>query len=236
MGGIYIIGIGPGDSIDYLTIKALKCINNSDVGIYVGEMIGKDIKSLFSDKEAYFSSNLTINEIKSIIENGYEKSQKIALMMPGDASLYSGQYLKQLSLAQYLEWFREQHYHYEVLPGITSWMALNAKLNIDVTQYANSNNIYITSILWQKELDQFDMDKFEKIISTNPCIILYQSYEKWGTVKIILEKYYSPQAKVIFAYKLSWHDEKIIETNLSSSGNFTNNKNFSKHTLILIFP
>jgi len=235
-GKINIIGIGPGNSKEYLTLKAFETIKSSDIGIYVGEMIGEDIKKLFADKAIYVSINISINEIQSIIELGYKQGKIISLMMPGDASIFSGQFLKQFSLAEYIEWFESQRFSFEVIPGITSWMALNAKINLDITSHVISNNIYITSILWEKELEQFDIDKFESMISTKPCIVLYQSYEKWIMVKHIIEKFYPPYTKIIFAYKLSWEDENIIQTTLSDSDNFTNKKNLSKHTLILILP
>jgi precorrin-4/cobalt-precorrin-4 C11-methyltransferase len=187
-GRINIIGIGPGNSKEYLTLKALETINSSDIGVYVGEMIGEDIKKLFVDKVTYFSKNISINELQSIIEIGYKQGKNISLMMPGDASIFSGQYLKQFSLAEYKEWFEYKQFNYEIIPGITSWIALNAKINLDITSHIISNNIYITSILWQNELEQFNIEKFESIISTKPCIVLYQSYEKWNTVKHIIEK------------------------------------------------
>lgn len=235
-GKISIIGIGPGNSKEYLTLKAFETIKSSDIGIYVGEMIGEAIKKLFIGKATYISKNISISELQSIIEIGYYQGKNISLMMPGDASIYSGQFLKQFSLAEYIEWFEYQHFNYEIIPGITSWMALNAKINLDITSHTISNNIYITSILWQKELEQFDIEKFESIISKKPCIVLYQSYEKWNMVKPIIEKYYPPHTKIVFAYRLSWDDENIIQTTLCNSDNFSNKKNLYKHTLIQILP
>lgn len=40
----------------------------------------------------------------------------------------------------------------------------------------------------------------------------------------------------MFAYKISWKDEKIIDTTLGKSEQFSIDKNLLKHTLILILP
>ena len=47
---IYIIGIGPGGSPKYLTGRAIEAIVSVGEAIYVGEMIGPEIKGLFAGK------------------------------------------------------------------------------------------------------------------------------------------------------------------------------------------
>lgn len=47
-----------GDSIDYLTLRAFTCLQKSDVGIYIGNMIGNEIRQLFEKKNHTFLMTL----------------------------------------------------------------------------------------------------------------------------------------------------------------------------------
>lgn len=231
---IYIIGIGPGNDIDYLTLKAFKTIKSADIGIYIGEMIGEEIKALFKNRELKTGRNIDKIKVKSIIDNAYNENKKIALLMPGDISVYSGQYNEQFTINEYIELFNKSNYKYEIIPGISSMNALCAKFKIDLTAFTSSQNILTTSIERLKDTKQFYKVKIEKILSTNPNIVFYQSYRDWNIIKELLDKYYSPNTKIIFAYKISWQDEIFIETTLENVKKDIKGKDLNKHTIILI--
>jgi len=233
---IYIIGIGPGNDVNYLTIKAYKAIKNVDIGIYIGEMIGEEIKELFKNKELQTGRNLNKEKVKSIIKNAYANEKKIALLMPGDTSVYSGQYNEQFTVNEYISFFNKNNYKYEIISGISSMNALCAKSKIDLTSFTNSQNIFTTSIERLKDIRQFDENELDKILSTKPNIVFYQSFRDWELIKKLLIKNYETNTKIIFAYKISWKDEMIIKTDLENAEKDIKGKELNKHTIILILP
>jgi len=54
-----------------------------------------------------------------------------------------------------------------------------------------------------------------------------------SSIKALINKYYSPQTKIIFAYKISFSDEQIIETTLEKAEDSIKGMNINKHTIIL---
>lgn len=233
---IHIIGIGLGNDIDYLTLKAYKTIKNADIGIYIGEMIGEKIKALFENKELKIGRNVDKIKVKSIIDNAYKNNKKIALLMPGDTGIYSGQYNEQFTVNEYINLFNKSNYKYEIIPGISSMNALCAKSKIDLTAFTNSQNIFITSIERLKDTAQFNKEEIKKIFSTKSNIVLYQSFREWQFIKTILAENYKPNTRIIFAYKISWQDEIIIETTLENAETDIKGKELNKHTIIFILP
>ena len=231
---IYIIGIGPGNDIDYLTLKAFKTIKSADIGIYIGEMIGEGIKELFKNKELKTGRNIDKTKVKSIINNAYKKDKKIALLMPGDTSVYSGQFNEQYAVNEYINFFNKNNYKFEIIPGISSMNALCAKSKIDLTAFTNSQNIFTTSIERLKDIKQFNETEIKKILSTKPNIIFYQSYRDWQLIKELLAENYKPNTKIVFAFKISWKDEIIIETSLENAEKDIKGKELNKHTIIII--
>jgi precorrin-4 methylase len=235
---IYIIGIGPGGNMDYLTLKAYEIIKEkANIGLYIGEMIGKDIQDLFKDKELVLG-DISKEKVKQIIEESYSKNKNLVILMPGDSSFYSGQYGEQYMLHEYVEMFKKQHYKYEIIPGITALNSICAKLSIDITSFSSNQNVFITSIERTRDRNQFNEKKIRKVCSTKPNIILYQSYRDWKLIKqILISENYDSNTRIIFAYKVSWKDEeKIIDTTLQNTEKDLTNNRIEKHTIILILP
>jgi precorrin-4/cobalt-precorrin-4 C11-methyltransferase len=228
---IYIVSIGPGFRTDYLTLEAFRMITNADIAIYVGEMIGEEIKNIVKG-ELIVSRKLTIDDVKKIINDNIGKN--IVLMEPGDVSLYSGQIDKQYSMTQYLSWFRKKGFSFKIIPGISSWSAVCASLGIENTKFNSSQTIVITSIERLIETKAFNEIEISKLLEQQPNLVLFQSFREWDKIYPLLLKAYPKDTPIIFAYKLSWEDEVIIRGKLSESQKLISHKNINKHTLILI--
>ncbi len=233
---IYIIGIGPGGNMDYLTLNAYQIIKEkAQIGIYIGEMIGKDIQDLFINKKLVLG-NISKTKVKQIIEESYSKNINLVILMPGDSSFYSGQYGEQYMLHEYVEMFKQQHYKYVIIPGITALNSICAKLCIDITSFSSNQNVFISSIERTRDRNQFNEKEFRRVCSTKPNIILYQSYRDWKLIKqILILENYNPNTRIIFAYKISWkNEEKIIDTTLQNVEKDLIGNSIEKHTIILI--
>lgn len=234
---IYIIGIGPGGDVDYLTLNAYKKIKEEvNTGIYIGEMIGNDIKSLFMSKKL-ITGNLTKETVLQVIEDSHKENTNLAILMPGDSTFYSGHKNEQYILQEYVNLFNQKKYDYEIIPGITALNAICAKLSIDLTSYHTNQNVYITSI--ERIIDSLNFNSIDlkKVLSTRPNIVLYQSYRDWDIIKeLLISENYSLNTRVIFAYKVSWADEITIDSTLGGIDLELKTKKIDKHTIILILP
>lgn len=232
---IYVVGIGPGGDIGYLTMNAVKAIEDADEGVYIGQMISEQFKHLFNGKR-FLSGDISKAKVLAILESAYIQERKIALLMPGDSSFYSGQYLEQFTLNEYVEEFKRLNYKFEIIPGISALNAICAISKLDLTSFTNSQNILITSIERLRDTAQFSQGELEKLLSTKPNLILYQSYRDWRFIKELVTLSYEPSTKIIFAYKISWNDEQIIESTLNEVDSDLKNVALHKHTIILIIP
>ncbi|MFK5892672.1 MAG: SAM-dependent methyltransferase [Pseudomonadota bacterium] len=232
---ISIVGIASGNRTEELTIKAFDTIKSTDIGIYPGNFIGEEIKDLFKDKIIFIGRKITSEKIKFIIHKNRDK--RICLMFSGDPALYSGQYQKQLCLDEYIRWFNEHNYNYEIIPGLSSLNILCAKQSIDLTPLSNNQNVFITSIERLRDLKCFNYSELKAILSAKPVLALYQSLNEFDNIKDLLKEFYPPKTKVIFAQSLSWHNEYIFETELKTLGSIKLNINqFNDQTLILLRP
>jgi len=233
---IYIIGIGPGGSADYLTQRALNIIKDVDEAIYVGEMIGNEIRNLFSPVKLKVG-RFTFEEVILSLSNSLSTNSNFAILVPGDPSLYSGQDGKERTVGEYVEWMKSKNTKFEVVPGVSSWMALCGKIGLDMTEFTSSQSILVLSLerlVSNSHNKNLDLSLLDKMLSTRPSLALYQSYKHRNELPNILARHYNPNSKVVVGYKVSWPDEKILQMSLSEFMKVELDDNLAKHSLILI--
>lgn len=142
---IYVIGIGPGGSAQYLTTRAAELCRQVDEAIYVGEMIGPQIKAIFpSDKLTV--GRIPLEQVSRRLDDAAKEGKSLAILVPGDPSLYSGQHEREKSVGQYVDWLRAKGVPFEIVPGISSWMALCAAAGVDMTEFGTSQAIMVISL------------------------------------------------------------------------------------------
>ena len=140
-GKLYGVGVGPGDK-ELLTLKALRILQESDV-IAVPAMKSGE-KTAFSIVKDYIGNKPVIDctmpmnkdfvrlkenyeRIADIIENELKKGNKVAFITLGDPSVYST-YMQINSI------IIKRGYETEIIPGITSFCAAAAKLNMSLCE------------------------------------------------------------------------------------------------------
>lgn len=190
MAKLYVVGIGPG-ATEYLTFKAKKVADSADV------LLGsKRALDLFSESEGD-KLELDAGNMESALKAAVSKVQdgkSVALLSTGDPG-FSGVLKPILKLSGKID--------VEVIPGISSIQLCSARLQIPwddadlVTLHGKgvSNNI----------LDVIDNGK--------PTIIL-PNFKVNEIAQFLIDNGVDPNRKAAVCEKLSYPEEKIVETSL----------------------
>lgn len=227
---VYIVSIGPGGSVEYLTVKALRILQTVDVAIYPGEMIGSKIKKEINGK--LFVGKYNSQEIEDIIKKSEIANKTIALLEPGDGSLYSGEIGVFNSLSENIKWLIHNNFDYEIIPGISSWFALLAKLGLENVKIGLNQTIIINSP--SRNAVNISKNSIKDLAKHQSSLILFMAIEMINEIIEELKLYYPLNTPVIIGYKISWSDEKIISTTLGNFFTDCNILDIPRHTIILI--
>jgi precorrin-4/cobalt-precorrin-4 C11-methyltransferase len=235
---IYIIGIGPGGSAQYMSARAVELCRQVDEAIYVGEMIGPQIRGMFPP-DILTTGRIPLEEVSRRLEVAAEQGKKLAILVPGDPSLYSGQHGREKSVGQYIRWLRTKGVPFEIVPGISSWMALCAVAGIDMTEFGTSQVILVLSLERIRDVSadkKLDWEALGRACEKKPALVLFQSYAERASLPAFLGNIYPPESEVIVGYKVSWPDEKILRMPLSSFVQQQLGDELAKHSMIIILP
>ena len=192
MSTLYIVGIGPG-SKDYLTLASKKAVESSNM--VIGSKRALDLFEI-SDHSKIELNAKNMKEDMKLAVSQVKNGKVVSLLSTGDPG-FSGVLKPILKL--------KEDINIEVIPGVSSVQLCAAKLKIP----------------WD-EADLITMhgkgipgDILDIINNGKPTIML-PNFKPAELADYLIEKGVDPYRKAAICEKLSYGDEKIIETSLKS--------------------
>ena len=192
MSKLYIVGIGPG-SKDYLTLASKKAVKSSD--IVIGSKRALDLFEIPDQSNIELNAQNMEGDMKlavSEVKNG----KVVALLSTGDPG-FSGVLKPILKL--------KEDINIEVIPGVSSVQLCAAKLKIP---WDEADLITMHGKGIPKEI----LD----IINNGKPTIMLPNFKPAELADYLIENGVDPDRKAAICEKLSYDDEKIIETSLKS--------------------
>jgi uroporphyrinogen III methyltransferase/synthase len=130
-GKVYLIGAGPGD-IKLITVKGLECIKKADIIVYDRLANARLLSYKREDAELIFvgkgpdKHTLTQDEINQVLVREAEKGKVVARLKGGDPYVFGRG-------GEEAEVLKSRNIPFEIVPGITSAIAVPAYAGIPVT-------------------------------------------------------------------------------------------------------
>jgi len=189
MSKLYVVGIGPG-SRNYLTQAALDAVNNSDT--VIGSKRALNLFKTDSQKIEINAKNMdeSLKESVDKVKNG----QTVAILSTGDPG-FSGVLKPILNLKSGIE--------IEVIPGVSSVQLCAAKLKIP---WDDADLITMHG----KGISEEILD----IIDNGKPLIILPNFKPAELAKFLIENGVDKNRKIAVCEKLSYEDEKIVESTL----------------------
>ena len=193
-GKIYIVGIGPGAS-EYLTKKAIDTVKASDYTVGSTRAI-----DLFDDVSGTIAFN--VKDLLDKLEEGVDlavKGNTVSILSTGDPG-FSGVLNTVLRISNEKDFPEE---NIEVIPGISSLQLAAAKCHI---QWDNANVMTFHG--------RENIEDILPVINNGKQTIALPSRKVKDMAHFLLDNGVDPSRKVVVCERLSYPDERIVESTL----------------------
>ncbi len=222
---VYFIGAGPGDP-ELITVKGKKIIESSGYCIYAGSLVNKDIlKYCCENTKIYDSASMNLDEIISIMEEAKELNVDVARVHTGDPSIYG-------AIQEQMSELDKRGIDYEVIPGVSSFLAAASALKQELTLPGVSQTIIITRIEGRTPVPE--TERLDKLAKTKATLCIFLSIKEINKVVNLLKPVYGTDCPVAIVYKASWKDEKVIISNLNDVVDATVQNGIKKTAIIIV--
>ena len=222
---VYFVGCGPGDP-DLLTIKAMKLIKSADVVVYSGSLIPSKIIDLCQRCKLYDASKLVREEIFDLLLNAAQQNKLVVRLHDGDPTIYG-------AIKEQIDNLAKRNVAYEIIPGITSFLASAAALGVQLTLPGITQTIIITRAESRTKVPT--KEKISNLAIHNATMIFYLSIHLLSyVIKQVIDGGYEQSTSVAIIYRASWDDQKIIIGKLSNILQKMQHEKITKTAIIII--
>ena len=222
---VYFVGCGPGDP-ELLTVKAKKLIQKADVVVYSGSLIPKEIIKLCKKAELHDAAKLVREEIFEILKSGAQKGKLVVRLHDGDPTIYG-------AIREQTDNLKKIGIEYEIVPGITSFLASAASLGSELTLPGVTQTIIVTRAESRTKVPK--RERISALAKHKATMIFYLSVHLISDiVKEAIKGGYPKSTPVAAIYRASWKDEKIITGTLGDIAKKIREEKITRTAIIII--
>ncbi|WP_202707174.1 precorrin-4 C(11)-methyltransferase [Sporosalibacterium faouarense] len=222
---VYFIGAGPGDP-DLITVKGRKIVEEADVVVYAGSLVNpKIIECRKEDSQLYNSAGMDLDEIIEVMKKGIQEGKIVARVHTGDPSIYG-------AIREQMDKLKELEIDFEVVPGVSSFVASAAALKKEFTLPNVSQTVICTRLEGRTPVPK--EESLDSLASHRASMAIFLSVHMIGDVVNKLKKHYREDTPIAVVQRATWEDEKIVTGTLMDIEEKVKEANITKTAQILV--
>lgn len=223
---VSFVGAGPGDP-ELITVKGQRLLGQADVIIYAGSLVNPALLSLAKQGAAiYNSASMTLDQVIEVMEKAVERHEKVVRLHTGDPSIYG-------AIQEQMDALDTKNITYEVIPGVSSFLATAAALKREYTLPDVSQTVIITRLEGRTPVPE--KEKLALLASHNATMCIFLSVHMIDNVmKELMDGGYHQDTPVAIVQKASWPDQKIVRGTVSTIGQIITDAKIDRTAMIVV--
>jgi precorrin-4 C(11)-methyltransferase len=222
---VYFIGAGPGDP-ELITVKGKKIVEKADIIIYAGSLVNREIINCHKEgAEIYNSASMNLDEVMEVTVTAQKAGKLVARVHTGDPSIYG-------AIREQMDVLDEHGIEYEVIPGVSSFVAAAAAIKKEFTLPDVSQTVICTRLEGRTPVPE--TESLESLASHKCSMAIFLSVQMIDKVVKKLLKHYDESTPIAIVQKASWKDQKIAMGTLGNIEEIVKKEKITKTAQILV--
>ncbi|MDR4504346.1 MAG: precorrin-4 C(11)-methyltransferase [Candidatus Scalindua sp.] len=203
---VYIIGAGPGDP-KLITVRGAELIEQCPVVLYTGSLVSKAVIAR-ADKNAKVlnSASMNLDEIMDVFIKAKADNHDVARVHTGDPSIFG-------STAEQMRRMQEEGIDYEIIPGVSSFVASAAVLGKELTLPELSQTVIISRCEGRTSVPE--KEKLSMLAKHQSTLVLFLSATLIHKVVDELSPHYGKDCPVAVVHRATWPNQLIVRGTLN---------------------
>ena len=223
---VFFVGAGPGDP-ELITVKGQRLLGQADIIIYAGSLVNPALLSLAKNGAAiYNSASMTLDEVIAVMEQGVKDNKLVVRLHTGDPSIYG-------AIQEQMDKLAASNIGFEVIPGVSSFLATAAALKQEYTLPDVSQTVIITRLEGRTPVPE--KEKLVKLASHEATMCIFLSVHMLdNVVKELIDGGYTKETPVAIVQKASWPDQKIYRSTLENIAQIARENQIDRTAMIVV--
>jgi precorrin-4/cobalt-precorrin-4 C11-methyltransferase len=198
---VYFIGAGPG-AADLITVRGAQILGRAPVVLYAGSLVSKEILvHCRADARVINTAKLSLDEQEVHYASARDQDLDVARLHSGDPSIYG-------AIAEQMRRLDRLGIDYEVVPGVSSFVAAAALLNRELTKPEVAQTIILTRSAGRAS-PMPEKESLQALAAPTTTMCVFLSGAQLPQVVSELLVHYRPETPVALVQKATWPQERI---------------------------
>ena len=212
MAQVHIVGAGPGDP-ELITRKGYRLVQEADVVIYAGSLVNPAILEACKEGcEIHNSASMSLDDVLAVTKASVAEGKTVVRLHTGDPAIYG-------AIQEQMDALKEMGITYDVIPGVSSFLATAAALQQEYTLPNVTQTVIITRMEGRTpmpEKEKLSMLMIDKVAAE----LIEGGYDKTTPVAIVV--------------KASWPDQRIIRGTLETIADVVAEEGVIRQAMIVV--
>ena len=205
---VYIVGAGAGDP-ELITVKGQKLLQKADVIIYAGSLVNPALLGFAKEgAEIHDSASMTLPEVIETIEKAVAKDLMVVRLHTGDPSIYG-------AIQEQMDALKKKDIDFEVVPGVSSFLATAAALKKEYTLPGISQTVIITRNEGRTPVPEREKLRSLAAHHATMCIFLSIAMIE-DVVAELIAGGYEETTPIAIVQRATWPEQKILRGTLAT--------------------
>ena len=205
---IHFVGAGPG-APDLITVRGQRLLAEADVVIFAGSLVNPALLDACKPGcEVHDSAGMTLEQVVEIMRRSEAAGTDCVRLHTGDPSLYG-------AVREQMDALDKLGISYEVVPGVSSFLAAAAALGAEYTVPGVSQSVIITRMEGRTPVPE---GEGLRVMAAHGCtMVLFLSV---GLLDAAQEELllggYASETPCAIVYRASWPDEAVYRCTVAT--------------------
>ena len=205
---VHIVGAGPGDP-ELITVKGRRYLEEADVVIYAGSLVNPALLAVCrEDAVIHNSAKMTLDEVIAVIEEAEADGKMTVRLHTGDPAIYG-------AIQEQMDAMAKKGIAYDVVPGVSSFLAAAAALRQEYTLPGISQTVIITRQPGRTPVPEREQLRALAAHQSTMCIFLSITMLETIVADLIAGGY-AEDTPIAIVQKASWPEQKIVRGTLAT--------------------
>ena len=223
---VFIVGAGPGDP-ELITMKGHRLLSEADVVIYAGSLVNPTLLD-YTKKgaEIHNSASMTLPEVIETIDAAVRQGKMVVRLHTGDPSIYG-------AIQEQMDELKKRGIEFEVVPGVSSFLATAAALKQEYTLPGISQTVIITRNEGRTPVPEREKLRALAAHQSTMCIFLSITMLDQVVAELIAGGYES-STPIAIVQRASWPEQKIVRATLETIVEAIWDKDIDRTAMIVV--
>lgn len=223
---VHFVGAGSG-APDLITLRGKKHLEEADVIIYAGSLVNPQLLEYKKESAVvYNSATMTLEEVLSVMVEAEKEGKDTLRLHTGDPCLYG-------AIREQMDALDARGIAYDDTPGVSSFQAAAAALNLEYTLPDVSQSVIITRMEGRTPVPE--KERIESFAAHGATMVIFLSTGMLPELsKRLIEGGYEEMTPAAIVYKASWVDEQKYVCTVETLARTAQEHGITKTALIIV--